>query len=62
MSNDPSRDKPRDVSMQNGTGLKRRDLLLERLLAGGRVGAEPNRPRYHGASAATDAGSGATLR
>jgi arylsulfatase A-like enzyme len=28
MSNDPSRDKPRDVSMQSGTGLKRRDLLL----------------------------------
>ena len=33
MSNDPSRDKPRDVSMQNGTGLKRRDLLLSASLA-----------------------------
>ena len=36
----------RDVSMQNGTAIEAAaTLLLSDLLAGGRVGAEPNRPR-----------------
>ena len=61
MSNDPSSDKPEMFNAERHR-IEPAQPAAERHLAGGRVGVEPNRPRYHGASAATDAGSGATLR